>query len=182
MNNAFLSFDTLEKWKVPQWIRVTSYPESLTTVWTVQTPCHVQNHSQFATYSPTAHFRDQLMFLSCFIHQTQPRTHESHSTKLGSNSTCRQIDRNTSPCLHLWLQCLKTVFTGAIKAAALFGGMYRQILKADTQIRLWMCKIDTVVVTKHNRKLLWGAEGFDCLLSQSKRWPESPSNRWLGLC
>lgn len=131
--------------------------------------------------SPTAHFSYQLMLLSCFIHQTQPRTHESYFTKPGSNSTCRQIDRNASPCLHLWVQRLKTAFTGAIKAAAVFDGMYRQLVKADTQIRLWMCKTDTVVVTKHNRKLLWGAGGFECPISQSKRWPESPSNRGVGL-
>lgn len=45
------------------------------------------------------------------------------------------------------------VFRPAIKASTLFGDMYRQLLKADTGMRLWKYEIDTIVVTKHNRRL-----------------------------
>lgn len=47
-----------------------------------------------------------------------------------------------------------TVFRPAIKASTLFADMYRQLLRADTETRLSKYEIDTIVVTKHNRKLL----------------------------
>lgn len=123
---------------------------------------------------------NQAVFLSCFIHQTQPGLMKAIFTKLGSNSTCNQIDRNTSPPPSPPPPSVVSMLQNCFPGSHQSGGMYRQLLGADAAIGLWVCKIDTVVVTKHNRKLLWGAEGFECPISQSKRWPEIPGSR--GVC
>lgn len=47
-----------------------------------------------------------------------------------------------------------TVFRPAIKVSTLFADTYRPLLNADVEMRLWKYEIDTIVVTKHNRKRL----------------------------
>lgn len=69
-----------------------------------------------------------------------------------------------------------TVFRPAIKASTLFGDIYRQLLKADTEMRLWKYEIDTIVVTKHNRRLLWRGKCFEYRISLWKLCPKTGSN------
>lgn len=94
---------------------------------------------------------------------------------------CSQIKRNPFYFFLLFRfghNAPKLYFRTALRGSTLFLDMHRQLLRADMEMRLWMYEIDTVVVAKHNRKLLWREGCFDYRLSPSELWPKSSSTEW----
>lgn len=79
---------------------------------------------------------------------------------------------------------LLTVFRLAIKALAASADTYRPLLlKTDTEMRVWKYEIDTIVVTEHNRRLLWRGKCFENQISLQKFWPKTRSTlRLLKRC
>ena len=106
----------------------------------------------------------KLMFLGCRNDQTQYCACGSNFTNHRSDSVCSHINSIYFSTLDFVIM-FPTVFGAAIKASSLFGDVYRQLLNADTGMRVWKYEIDTIVVTKHNRRLLWRGKCFEYQIS-----------------
>lgn len=78
----------------------------------------------------------------------------------------------------------QTAFRPGIKALTPFGGTYRQLLNTDVETSLWKYEIDTIAVTKHNRRLLWRGKCFEYWISLQKKVAQNElSHRrcWIGV-
>lgn len=104
------------------------------------------------------------------------------TSQIASQIQLNQIDTifsTSPPPLQIFFAIMfQTVFSPAIKASTPSGGTYRQLLNTDVQTRLWKYEIDTIVVTKHNRRRLWRGKRFEYWISLQKKVAQNEPNHW----